>query len=719
MIRKGFTRKLFACAGAILLSLTTVCTGQVYADETEETSDYPEAKESPEQQTVVVGYYENSIFQEGASEDAQKSGYSYEYLQKVASIAGWKYEYEYGTWEEVYEKFINGEVDLIAGIGYSKEREAYMNYPMYAMGSDDYYLYCNPEKNEFSTDLTQLNDKKIGTLSGLMEDVLDEWLEANDIEAEVVVYDEVSARDEALEDGDIEAMIGEIFYADATATMSPVLSIGENDMYLCVTKDRTDLLDQLNKALAEINIASPYYTQELAQKYLSQNVVGIALSNREQQWLDEHDNEIVVGYLNDNMPFSATDSSGEVTGMIKDIMTEMVRELELGEDVTIRYQGYDDGHNIMGALKNGKVDIAFPVGDHTWYLEQYGIFHSDDIVSSSMNLVQNEDNKIDSPETIAVNRKDIIQEEITSMAYPEAEIEYYDSVEECLNAVADQVVDATYLNTYTLNGYINRTKYHNLLVSPMSEENAVCFGVRNTDSALLALLDRGINALDSDFAVNALYQYEGDYYDQTLLDIIQEHMISTLILVIIVVTIFAVLLAVIISKTKNQKKLDFIAHRDSMTGLLNRRAYEERVKNIEDEAHAEKQGYLSIDINGLKRANDGLGHEAGDELIKAAADCMKEAFGKCSEIYRTGGDEFVVLMLSSPEDADASIARLNELVAQWKGEFCSGLSLSIGYARRTEFKDQSILHVARIADERMYEAKAKHYEDVKFDRRRR
>ncbi|MBR5705734.1 MAG: diguanylate cyclase, partial [Deltaproteobacteria bacterium] len=60
-------------------------------------------------------------------------------------------------------------------------------------------------------------------------------------------------------------------------------------------------------------------------------------------------------------------------------------------------------------------------------------------------------------------------------------------------------------------------------------------------------------------------------------------------------------------------------------------------------APPEDLAVFSIDVNGLKTVNDSLGHDAGDELIRGAADCISAAFGQTGKCYRTGGDEFVVL----------------------------------------------------------------------------
>lgn len=84
--------------------LVVVFNNNVYAEETNE-------------KVVKVGYYENENFQEGASEGAVKSGYAYEYFQKIATYNGWRYEYVYGSWSDIYDAFVNGDIDLLAGLG--------------------------------------------------------------------------------------------------------------------------------------------------------------------------------------------------------------------------------------------------------------------------------------------------------------------------------------------------------------------------------------------------------------------------------------------------------------------------------------------------------------------------------------------------------------------------------------------------------------------------
>lgn len=94
----------------------------------------------------------------------------------------------------------------------------------------------------------------------------------------------------------------------------------------------------------------------------------------------------------------------------------------------------------------------------------------------------------------------------------------------------------------------------------------------------------------------------------------------------------------------NQKllsRLDYLSHRDMLTGVRNRNSFMEKLEELEGLAHP--AGIVFGDVNGLKRANDEEGHVAGDKLLRRAAKAMQQFWGD-EFVYRAGGDEFVVLL---------------------------------------------------------------------------
>lgn len=158
-----------------------------------------------------------------------------------------------------------------------------------------------------------------------------------------------------------------------------------------------------------------------------------------------------------------------------------------------------------------------------------------------------------------------------------------------------------------------------------------------------------------------------------------------------------------------------LSEKDQLTQLYNRRAYENDISMPgSDTANLV---YVSVDVNELKVINDSLGHEAGDELIVGAADCMRKCFGPYGKIYRTGGDEFVVILYASEKELEQIKKDITNTINAWKGNLVDHASMSCGYVSRREFPDLSFGELAKIADERMYENKTAWYKNKGVDRR--
>lgn len=159
------------------------------------------------------------------------------------------------------------------------------------------------------------------------------------------------------------------------------------------------------------------------------------------------------------------------------------------------------------------------------------------------------------------------------------------------------------------------------------------------------------------------------------------------------------------TKENDRPDWEFLATHDEMTGLLNQRAYEEQKGN----AHKKPYAVIFVDVNNLKYANDTLGHAAGNKLIIATADKLKELFPNC--VYRIGGDEFVaVVEYASVKKIEKDLVdkknNFNEsLLAKTKEEKESGLiyAASFGYAYTDGSKSFDV--VSAEADKAMYAVK--------------
>lgn len=159
-----------------------------------------------------------------------------------------------------------------------------------------------------------------------------------------------------------------------------------------------------------------------------------------------------------------------------------------------------------------------------------------------------------------------------------------------------------------------------------------------------------------------------------------------------------------------------LANTDELTGLKNRRCYEDDIRNYDPQDENDDLVYISMDVNELKIVNDGLGHAAGDELLKSAVSCMKQCLGSYGTVYRVGGDEFVAIVYADSEKLQLIVSDLEKTVLSWRGKTVDSLSLSYGCCRRDD-STRSIKDMAKIADENMYAAKAEYYRKKGIDRR--
>ena len=152
---------------------------------------------------------------------------------------------------------------------------------------------------------------------------------------------------------------------------------------------------------------------------------------------------------------------------------------------------------------------------------------------------------------------------------------------------------------------------------------------------------------------------------------------------------------------------------DMLTGVLNRNEMNNRVMQlgIDDRPGRKNIGIVFADLNGLKHMNDNNGHSAGDKLIKDAAAILKEVFGE-AEIYRAGGDEFMVLL----RDVTMKELEQYEKEIKQKAEKTETVSFAVGLA--LEEDSQRIYEAMKAADVNMYEDKKKYYDQFPEQKRR-
>lgn len=503
----------------------------------------------PSVDAVRVGYYENEVFQEGASDDAVKTGYAYEYYQKLSEYTGWRYEYVYGEFGDLYQMLLAGEIDFLAGLAYREDRKDLIGYPDAAMGNETYSLVKHDSDTDITLDTSTLNGKRIGVLDSAMVEVLESFLKDHSIQAEVVKFNDYEPLFEAFDRHEVDVLAAEGDGAYGRDHAELLCPFGTSDYYLCVSRSRTDLLAELNAAQTELAVNEPNYINNLRNKYYPVSISSRAFSEAEKQWLVEHD-ELRVGYLNNYLPYSDTDESGTVTGLVKDLVPRIISELGI-DDMTVTYKGYDSYDEMISDLEKGNIDTAFPVGGGLFYSEENGIFQSSSVISASTELVYTGEFTDNTLKSFAVNENNRMQYYFVLTYYPDAEITFYPSIDACLKAVSDGKVGCTTLNGLRANDILRNRRYNRLSQLQTSYEDDRCFGVQIGNAGLLRLLNRGISLAGADYAQNLAFRYTDQLFTYSALDMLRDNMalFGTVILIIA-----AVIIALLVRDTRRSKR---------------------------------------------------------------------------------------------------------------------------------------------------------------------
>ncbi|MBL8512729.1 MAG: GGDEF domain-containing protein, partial [Betaproteobacteria bacterium] len=170
---------------------------------------------------------------------------------------------------------------------------------------------------------------------------------------------------------------------------------------------------------------------------------------------------------------------------------------------------------------------------------------------------------------------------------------------------------------------------------------------------------------------------------------------------------------------EREAEIERLALEDPLTGLPNRRLFEDRLEHALTAARRTKGpvAVMLIDLDGFKSVNDQHGHDAGDAVLRGVAARLKDSMRESDTVARTGGDEFIVIAagIGSREDAAAFAHKLLAAICEpllWNGVPLK-VGASIGVALYPSDDDHPA-QLVRHADEAMYRVKETGRDGVRF-----
>ncbi|HWG05611.1 MAG TPA: sensor domain-containing diguanylate cyclase, partial [Beijerinckiaceae bacterium] len=173
----------------------------------------------------------------------------------------------------------------------------------------------------------------------------------------------------------------------------------------------------------------------------------------------------------------------------------------------------------------------------------------------------------------------------------------------------------------------------------------------------------------------------------------------------------------ITARKKAEAYLEYLGQHDVLTKLYNRAFFVDEINRLERKGPF-PVSIVIVDLNGLKYANDQLGHGAGDALLRRLGEVLGELIEKPNHAARIGGDEFAVLMPGADEDSAADMMETIETLVALNNQYYSAFELSVAIGAATSKPGERLEAVVKRADLEMYESKRVHYALPQRDRRR-
>ena len=519
----------------------------VYASETKSDGNTTQVIEE-ENKTVRVGYFPYANFQEGGYGE-HKQGAGYEYLQKISYITGWKYEYVYGSFKECLDMLADGEIDILGNVSYTPERAESIDYSTYAAGTERYWIYTREDHTDLMDgDPKQMNGCRIGVADGsYQKELLEKWLDSNQIQAEVVVckgYDEMI---EKLDADELDALV--IPVLSVNSDFIAIANIGASDCYFGVSKSRPDLLKELNSAMEEINNTETDYSSKLYARYEGKAVINYVLNKEEKQWLDAHENTIRVGYLKDNLPFCG-EENGKLTGILGTVLDTVQEKYK----ITIKAVPCSTGVEMNEALQSGKIDIAGPIIQDFYTQEQFQVVLTDAIFDITPVVIYKGKEYSSSLSTIAVTENSLYSGLMVSLLFPDAEIKQYDTQEECLEAVANGKVGATVVPSSKINLLNESPLTQSLSFAEMAKRQELGMFTTRENRRAATIINKAIEQSSNVLNGVVLAQNSVSEKEMTLQDILAEH--AGLVIGVSFVIIFVLLLLVYSLSVSRKKQME-------------------------------------------------------------------------------------------------------------------------------------------------------------------
>ena len=490
------------------------------------------------QKTIRVGSFEDTF--NYVDEHGVRRGYGYELMQALAGYTGWKFEYVKCDWSNCFDKLENGEIDIMGDIAYTDDRAKEMLYSEETMGEEKYVLYADlSDMDIVSSDFKSLDGKRIGVLKGTnSEYMLTNWENKYGIHTEHVNVSGNEDVKKKLANNEIDCFVSLEESIWSEIGISSVTTIGKSDIYFAINKERSDIKQELDYAMRQLDSDSPFFKDDLYKKYFTLNYTQF-LTGNEESWLEEHGG-IRIGFLdNDPVVFSMDKKSGEIRGTLSEYIS-YAKDCLGNHTLKFDIEAFDDYDKMIEALQNNEIDVIYYASRNSNVAEKKGYALSNTAWTYNLIAVTNKEgfNENDSY-VVAVPKNKVALKQHIAYNYPHWKLVDCDSIEDGANMVDDGKVDCFIMGSSQVLSFDGKK---NFKIIPLTMTMEACFAVKDGQATLLSILNKTIKAMPSDMLTSAIAMYDSTAYKTTFYSFLKDHLVVVLVLGFSIIIVILLLL---------------------------------------------------------------------------------------------------------------------------------------------------------------------------------
>ncbi|WP_293554053.1 transporter substrate-binding domain-containing protein [Phascolarctobacterium sp.] len=414
-----------------------------------------------ERRTVRVGVLaQDGLCQKDAN--GRLSGYTIDLWQMANRYMDVKVEYVgYGkNWNELLQMLEHGELDILTNAQKSPEREQIFAFTK-PTGVTSGLLNVRADNTKFiAGDYATYNGMRIGTFrKDRSYEIFKKWAQEKGFTYQTTFYDTSTELYAAFRRGEVEAIVANSFCRhEEERTLDMFYT---NNIYGIVRKDDTQLLNEFNYALNQMNASEGDWVHMLLYKYVNQaRAVQTVFSQREQELIRQYqsgEKKLIVGVWTDRAPLSYVEN-GKLKGILPELFDKIMQKA--GIPYTIKLP--KDKADYEKMCLDGSVDVIMDWRhDNIPLAEERDYALSKKYLDTRIVLLKRNTLK-GQPHTFAVENTTRLSN-VEDKLVDDANVFLTNNVDESVRAVAYGKADATYLYYYMALYYLNQGSYKNLV----------------------------------------------------------------------------------------------------------------------------------------------------------------------------------------------------------------------------------------------------------------